>query len=112
MDITGIWHIIEMEKWDEDYLNMEVRAFIRIERKGEGEFRFGLVQGGIVGRMEDHIRGKRFEFTFDGCDENDEVSGRGWIELTGKDSITGEFVFQNGDSSRFKAERRVVNRMD
>ena len=26
----GTWHITEMSEWDEDYFNMEVQAFIKI----------------------------------------------------------------------------------
>ncbi len=41
----GLWHIYEMELWDEDYFNMEVQAFIEIASKGNGNFQFGLVLG-------------------------------------------------------------------
>ncbi len=27
---TGLWHISEMEMWDEDYFNEEVQAYTRI----------------------------------------------------------------------------------
>ena len=28
MQLIGTWHIVEMEMWDEEYLNMERQAFI------------------------------------------------------------------------------------
>ncbi len=29
-EFIGLWHIFEMQAWDEDYFNMEVQAFIEI----------------------------------------------------------------------------------
>src|SRR4030095_1001833 len=49
MKYAGLWYITTMELWDEDYLNMEVQAFIRITREGGGEFQFGLVSGQLDG---------------------------------------------------------------
>ena len=43
MDFTGTWHIYEMGAWDEDYFNMEVQAYIRINPENLGVFQFGLV---------------------------------------------------------------------
>ena len=38
MNFSGTWHISEMEMWDEDYFNMELKAYITIDEKGQGEF--------------------------------------------------------------------------
>jgi hypothetical protein len=35
---TGLWHIVSMETWDEDYFNEEVQAFIEFEDNGTGNF--------------------------------------------------------------------------
>jgi hypothetical protein len=42
---TGLWHIVSMETWDEDYFNEEVQAFIELEANGTGNFQFGYVSG-------------------------------------------------------------------
>jgi hypothetical protein len=42
---VGLWHIVSMDAWDEDYLNAEVQAFIELEENGTGRFQFGYVQG-------------------------------------------------------------------
>lgn len=47
MQYEGIWHIIQMDMWDEDYFNMGVQAFIRIGANGFGDFQFGLVSGDL-----------------------------------------------------------------
>ncbi len=49
MKLTGLWHIYEMDMRDEDYLHMEVQAYIQIKESGSGEFQFGLVTGYIDG---------------------------------------------------------------
>ena len=35
---VGLWHIISMETWDEDYFNEEVQAFIEFKENGTGDF--------------------------------------------------------------------------
>ena len=104
-DFTGTWHIYEMELWDEDYFNMEVQAYIKIEPDNIGYFQFGLVCGEIDGRIVDYADGKRFEFTWEGNDECDPVSGSGWVRIKEKDVLEGEFRFHHGDSSTFLARR-------
>ena len=101
----GFWHIYEMETWDEDYFNMEVQAFIRIEPGGLGEFQFGLVSGQIDGEVIKDTAGERFEFTWDGYDELDPMSGGGWFRLKGANKIEGRIKIHLGDSSDFMAER-------
>lgn len=36
--MTGTWHITEMEMWDEDYINLEQQAYIRIRESGGGVY--------------------------------------------------------------------------
>jgi hypothetical protein len=42
---AGLWHIVSMDEWDEDYFNEEVQAFIEFEVNGTGQFQFGYVSG-------------------------------------------------------------------
>jgi hypothetical protein len=51
MNLAGIWHIYEMEMWDDSYFNMEVQAYIEIDEKGFVDFQFGLVIGQIDGEI-------------------------------------------------------------
>ncbi len=82
MDFAGTWHIYEMETWDEDYFNMEVQAYVRIEPNG-----------------------RRFKFTWEGNDECDPASGSGWVRIKENDVIEGEFRIHNSDSSTFLARK-------
>jgi hypothetical protein len=77
--LIGLWHIYEMDMWDEDYFNMETQAYIEITPQNGSEFQFGLVTGSIDGYLEDNNGKGRFVFTWDGSDEMDEASGSGWL---------------------------------
>jgi hypothetical protein len=105
MKYEGVWHIVEMEQWDEDYFNMEVQAYIRIGSNGIGDFQFGLVSGGLDGEIVKSSNLERFEFTWEGQDENDPAFGSGWLKLSGKEKARGRIKFHLGDSSEFLAVR-------
>jgi len=105
MKYEGIWHIIQMDMWDEDYFNMEVQAFIRIGANGFGDFQFGLVSGDLDGEVVKTGNTERFEFTWEGNDENDPALGSGWLKFSGPEKLMGRFKFHRGDSSGFVAIR-------
>jgi hypothetical protein len=109
MKYSGMWRITEMAMWDEDYLNMEVKAFIKIDSKGMGEFQFGLVSGQIDGEIVMDGVDERFEFTWDGNDECDPASGSGWLRLKGKNMMEGKLKLHLGDSSSLIAKRVRAN---
>jgi hypothetical protein len=48
--------------------------------------------------------GNRVDFTFDGFDGGDEVSGRGWARVDGGE-LKGWFAFHQGDESEFTARK-------
>jgi hypothetical protein len=45
------------------------------------------------------------EFSWQGSDEGDEVSGRGWGALNADGTLEGHVYFHLGDDSGFRAER-------
>ncbi len=119
---VGTWHIIAMELWDDDYVNMERQAFVEIRPDNLGSFQFGLVRGELDGYLEapeetpegepsrqqpapTQPASARFAFTWDGFDELDEVSGSGWMRLTGADEAVGLIKIHLGDRSTFQARR-------
>lgn len=105
MKLAGTWHITEMENWDEDYFNMEVQAYFKIDEAGAGDFQFGLVTGAIDGEIVQDESGEKLEFTWEGCDENDEAFGSGWLKLKNQNTLEGKIKFHQGDSSLFSAKR-------
>ena len=94
-----------MDMWDEDYFNRSVQAYITVKSNNCGDFQFGLVSGGLDGYVEEVGQKKRFSFTWEGCDEMDEASGSGWLELSSGDEVEGMFDFHYGDRSTFKARK-------
>ena len=100
----GRWHIVSMSNWDEDYINEEVRAFIEFEPDRRGDFQFGYVRGMIDYR--DGVRDGKpcVEWSWEGNDEMDPASGRGWAVLEG-DGLGGMIFFHQGDDSEFVATR-------
>jgi hypothetical protein len=103
--LIGLWHIYEMELWDEDYFNMETQAYIEITPGNMGEFQFGLVTGSLDGDLEDNNGKERFTFTWEGAAEMDEASGSGWLQLSRKDQADGLIKLHGGDKSTFKARK-------
>ena len=99
---VGKWRIVEMEVWDQDYVDMEVPGYIRIDSEGIGRFQFGLVSGGIDGRVEHHGVTVRFDFSWSGQDENDPALGRGWAVIEDGE-LRGRIYLHMGDDSAFRA---------
>lgn len=105
-DFIGLWYIYEMENWDEDYFNMEGQAHIIIEKNKRGEFKFGLVYGEIEkGKFLEYENEKKFEFTWSGGDDQEELFGSGWVELKEINVLEGELNIHRGDGSKFLARR-------
>ena len=105
---VGRWRIVEMELWDQDFVDLESPGHLTFARNGRGDLHFGAVNVALDWRLD--TKGGRVEFTFEGFDEGDEVSGRGWAEL--KDGkLTGRITFHLGDESGFvarKAEKKPI----
>jgi len=102
--VVGNWRITEMEVWDADYFDMEVPAYLTIRKDLTGEFQFGLVQAQLDGKFESADATSRLAFSWSGFDENDPVSGRGWLNAAG-DQAEGRIFIYLGDESGFTAER-------
>jgi hypothetical protein len=107
MKYEGIWQITQMDMWDEEYINMEVQAFIQIGPNGCGNFQFGLVSGDMDGEIVKTGNTVRFDFTWEGNDENDPASGSGWLKLSEPEKLKGRIKFHHGDMSEFVAIRAV-----
>ena len=64
-----------------------------------------MVSGALDGYVEKVGEKERFSFTWERCDEMDEASGSGWLELSSGDEVEGMFNFHYGDRSKFKARK-------
>ena len=77
----GTWRIIEMEQWDQDYIDLVVPGYIAFREDNQGEFQFGTVHGNLDYRVEPYQEPARLEFSWEGEAEMDPVSGRGWAMI-------------------------------
>jgi hypothetical protein len=106
---VGLWHIISMETWDEDFFNEEVQAFIELEENGTGHFQFGYVQGYMDWRPTTRDEEPAVEWSWEGNDEMDPAQGRGWAKLT-DDELHGMIFIHLGDESEFVAKRAKASK--
>ncbi|MGQ0668145.1 MAG: hypothetical protein ACT4PO_00470 [Actinomycetota bacterium] len=105
MSLTGTWRIVEMDLWDLEAIDLLGPGFIQFGKDRTGHFRFIAVEGWM-----DYRHGQRdgrpcVEFTWDGDDDGDRASGRGWAALAGDGSLRGHIYFHLGDDSGFRAVR-------
>ncbi len=100
----GTWRIIEMEQWDQAFIDLVVPGYIAFREKNLGEFQFGAVHGDLDYRIEPYQNAERLEFTWEGEDEMDPVSGRGWAIIE-NGQLQGRLYFHEGDDSGFTATK-------
>lgn len=94
-----------MELWDREAIDLLGPAFIELTSNGQGSFRFIAVEGWMDTREVERDGRPAIEFSWDGNDEMDRASGRGWSALAADGSLEGRIYFHMGDDSWFRAER-------
>jgi hypothetical protein len=99
---AGRWRIVEMEQWDQEFVDLVSPGHIVFTRNGRGELHFGAADVTLDWQVD--ATGNRVDFAFEGFDEGDEVSGKGWAELNGR-KLTGRIAFHSGDESGFVARK-------
>ena len=99
--IIGKWRLIEMEQWDQEFIDLVEPGYIAFKKGGTGEMVFGAVNLSMA--WEETQPGKA-EFTFEGFDEMDQVSGRGSAGVA-SGRLAGKIAFHQGERSEFQAER-------
>ncbi len=104
-EFVGKWKIIEMEQWDQEYIDLIEPGYIQFDSEQLGEIRFGTVHGFLDCRFSSKGQPPKVNFSWDGGSEGDPVSGRGWVELTGKNKIYGMLYIHRGDESWFNATK-------
>jgi hypothetical protein len=102
-DLTGRWRITSMELWDTDAIDLVEPGFIEFDRDGTGRFGFIVVAGWMDCREATRDGRPCVEFTWEGSDEGDQVSGRGWATLAEDGTLDGRIFFHLGDDSGFHA---------
>ena len=104
-DFTGRWRIVSMELWDTDAIDLVEHAFIEFDHDRTGRFGFIAVDGWMDCRETTRDGRPCVEFTWEGSDEGDQVTGRGWASLAEDGALDGRIFFHLGDDSGFHAVR-------
>jgi hypothetical protein len=108
--VAGNWRIVEMDLWDRDAIDLVGAAFIEINTDRTGRFCFIAVDGYLDCRDAEDRDRPAVEFTWEGNDECDPASGRGWAQLESDGTLRGHIFFHLGDDSGFRAVRNTAER--
>jgi hypothetical protein len=98
-----------MEEWDVGYVEEEGPAYIEFGADQMSEFGFGLTSGNIDYRITDRGGQPAAKWTWEGMDEMDPCTGRGWAVVAG-DELHGVIFFHQGDESGFVASQAPKRR--
>ena len=93
-----------MSGWDRDAIELVEPGFIEFSEDGTGQFGFIAVRGRLDHRPVERNGQPGAEFTWEGVDEGDQVSGRGWAYIADEAVVEGHLFFHMGDDSSFRAE--------
>src|SRR4051794_9033025 len=104
MALTGRWRIVEMDLWDQEAIDLVEPGFIEFKRGGTGQLGFIAVRNALDWRNAQRDGRPEVEFSWDGDDEGDRVSGRGWAVRVDDTTLEGHLFFHMGDDSGFRAE--------
>jgi hypothetical protein len=91
--IIGRWRITEMDNWDQEAVDLVQPGFIEFD------------EDGLDCCDADRDSRPGVEFSWQGSDEGDDVSGRGWATLNPDGTLEGHIYFHLGDDSAFRGER-------
>jgi hypothetical protein len=101
---SGRWRITSFDQLDQEFVDAEVEEFFDFGPDNFGSFQFSCVQGEIDYRSGIRDGRTSVEFSWEGHDEMDPATGRGWAVLDGEE-IEGMIFFHRGDDYEFKARR-------
>ena len=101
-----------MSGWGRDAIDLVEPEFIEFAEDGTGRFGFIAVHGWLACRPVERDGRTVVEFTWEGPDEGDQVSGRGWAALIDDEAVEGHLFFHLGDGAsavglRAASRRRV-----
>jgi len=99
----GRWRIVEMDVWDNDDLDLAEPAHITFEGDNDGSFAFVAVSGELDVRYGARDGAACAEFSWQGFDDAEPASGRGWVALGTAGRLVGHIFIHKGDDSGFVA---------
>jgi hypothetical protein len=107
-ELVGRWRITAMNGFDRDDIDLIEPAHIEFTEDGTGRFGFVAVLGWLDCRPARRDGRIGVEFSWEGDDDGDRASGRGWAFAVDGGTIEGHVFLHLGDDSSFRAERRTA----
>ena len=101
-----------MDLWDQEDVDLVAPGFIEFGADHRGRLGFIAVQGGIDWQGAPCDGQPGAQFTWEGFDEGDPVTGRGWTVVEEGGSLRGHIYFHLGDDSGFRAERTEASALE
>lgn len=104
----GYWKITWMETWAQKYVDLVVPGYFEFNLEDErlmGAFQFGAVVGWLDCRLRDINDTATLEWSWEGRNDTDPASGRGWASIVDGE-LVGRIFIHAGDDSAFKATRQ------
>jgi hypothetical protein len=101
--LAGRWRIRETDEWDQAAIDLIEPAVIEFASDGTGQFCLVAVRGWLDCRLAERSGRPGVEFTWEGFDEMDPASGRGWAVLLEDGLIEGHLYFHMADDASFRA---------
>jgi len=99
----GRWRIAETDLWDDESLDLVEPAAITIDG-ADGDLRLVAIDATLDIRYDVRNGAPVAEFTFAGFDDNDQITGRGWLQPGTAGRLVGHLYFHQGDESGFVCE--------
>jgi len=101
---AGRWRIVEMDVWDNAFLDLVEEAHLTFTGAADGEIAFGALKGFLDVRYGSRDGAACAEFSWEGHDDNDPARGRGSVALGTAGRLVGHFFIHKGDDSSFVCE--------
>ncbi len=102
---AGRWHIVEMDQWNNNVLDLVEEAYLTFQDTAAGEIAFAALTGFLDVRYGTRDGSACAEFSWEGYDDGEPACGRGWAAMGTAGRLIGHFYIHNGDDSGFVCER-------
>lgn len=101
---AGRWRIVELDRWDNDVLDMVEEAHLTFRGAADGAIAFGALTGQLDVRYGARDGSACAEFSWQGQVESNPACGRGWVVPGTAGRLVGHLYIHNGDDSGFVCE--------
>ena len=102
---AGRWRIVEMDVWDNDFLDLVEEAHLTLTGEANGEIAFGALKGFLDPRYGSRDGAACAEFSWEASTATDRPAGRGWGAFGTPGRLVGHCYIHDVVDSAFICER-------